>query len=286
MNTYRMLAMLLMVWACNSKEAFAQKHLPQNGQFFVYWGYNRSWFADSDIHVYGEGYDITAYQLKAKDRPSPLSIDYINPAKLSIPQFNFRLGYQINDRFSISLGTDHMKYVVVQDQIANISGIITPDFSEKYQGTYLNTPQKITKDFLRYEHTNGLNYISVDGEYLQPISHFGKRKGRISWNFGLGGFVLLPKSDIQVAAKGADNRYHIAGYAISFKTGPRIDYGRFFLSSELKPGYATMPDILINNDAIDRASQNIAFLQYYIVLGYKFRLFETKKINENKPVIH
>ena len=275
-----MLAMLLMVWACNSKEAFSQKHLPQKGQFFVYWGYNRSWFADSDIHVYGEGYDFTAYQLKAKDRPSPVNIDYINPTKLSIPQFNFRLGYQINDRFSVSIGSDHMKYVVVQDQIANISGIIKPEFSEKYQGTYLNTPQKITKDFLRYEHTNGLNYITVEGEYLQPIVHFAKHKGRISWNFGFGGFVLLPKSDIQVATKGADNRYHIAGYAISGKTGPRIDYGRFFLSSELKPGYATMPDILINNDAIDRASQNIAFLQYYIVLGYKFRLFKSKPIIE------
>ena len=277
-----MLAMLLMVWACNSKEALAQKHLPQKGQFFVYWGYNRAWFADSDIHVYGEGYDFTAYQLKAKDRPSPVSLDYINPATLSIPQFNFRLGYQISDRFSISVGTDHMKYVVVQDQIANVSGIIEPDFSEKYQGTYLNTPQKITKDFLRYEHTNGLNYITVEGEYLQPIVHFAKRKGKISWNFGLGGFVLLPKSDIQVATKGADNRYHVAGYAISGKTGPRIDYGRFFLSSELKPGYATMPDILINNDAIDRASQNIAFLQYYIVLGYKFRLFKSNEIAEPK----
>ena len=275
-----MLAMLLMVWASKSKEAIAQKHLPQKGQFFVYWGYNRSWFADSDIHVYGEGYDFTAYQLKAKDRPSPLNLDYINPTKLSIPQFNFRLGYQINDRFTVSIGSDHMKYVVVQDQIASTSGIIKPEFSEKYQGTYLNTPQKITKDFLRYEHTNGLNYITVEGEYLQPITHFAKRKGKISWNFGLGGFVLLPKSDIQVATKGADNRYHIAGYAISGKTGPRIDYGRFFLSSELKPGYATMPDILINNDAIDRASQNIAFLQYYIVLGYKFRLFKSKEINE------
>jgi hypothetical protein len=281
-RTNKLLALLIMMVAGFANNCISQNHLPQKGQFFVYWGYNRAWFADSDIHVYGAGYDLTAYQLKAKDRPSPVSLDYINPSTISIPQFNFRFGYQINDRFSISVGTDHMKYIVIQDQIANISGIIRPEFSEKYQGTYLNTPQKITKDFLRYEHTNGLNYITVEGEYLQPIAHFAKRKGKISWNFGLGGFVLLPKSDIQVATKGADNRYHIAGYAISGKTGPRIDYGRFFLSSELKPGYATMPDILINNDAIDRASQNIAFLQYYIVLGYKFRLFKSKTIEENK----
>jgi hypothetical protein len=43
-----------------------------------------------------------------------------------------------------------------------------------------------------------------------------------------------------------------------------------------------MPDILINNDAIDRATQDIAFLQYYIVLGYKFRLFKSEAVVENK----
>jgi len=272
----------MMMFAGFANDCISQNHLPQKGQFFVYWGYNRAWFADSDIHVYGEGYDFTAYQLKAEDRPSPLNWDYVKPSTISIPQFNFRAGYQINDRFSLTLGTDHMKYIVIQDQIANISGIIRPEFSEKYQGSYLNTPQKITNDFLRYEHTNGLNFITLEAEYLLPITHFAKRKGRISWNFGGGGFVLLPKSDIQVATKGADNRYHIAGYAISAKTGPRVDYGRFFLSSEFKPGYATMPDILINNDAIDRATQDIAFLQYYIVLGYKFRLFKSKPAIENK----
>jgi hypothetical protein len=36
-------------------------------------------------------------------------------------QTNFKLGYFINDHYSIALGADHMKYVVTQDQTANIT---------------------------------------------------------------------------------------------------------------------------------------------------------------------
>jgi hypothetical protein len=43
---------------------------------------------------------------------------------MTIPQTNFKLGYFINDHYSIALGADHMKYVVTQDQTGNITGTI------------------------------------------------------------------------------------------------------------------------------------------------------------------
>jgi hypothetical protein len=42
--------------------------------------------------------------------------------KMTIPQTNFRIGYFINDHY-IALGVDHMKYVMAQNQVANITGI-------------------------------------------------------------------------------------------------------------------------------------------------------------------
>jgi hypothetical protein len=41
---------------------------------------------------------------------------------MTIPQTNFKLGYFINDHYSIALGADHMKYVVTQDQTAILPG--------------------------------------------------------------------------------------------------------------------------------------------------------------------
>jgi hypothetical protein len=39
------------------------------------------------------------------------SCDYINPAKMTIPQTNFKLGYFITDHYSIALYADHTEIV-------------------------------------------------------------------------------------------------------------------------------------------------------------------------------
>jgi hypothetical protein len=72
---------------------------------------------------------------------------------MTIPQTNFKLGYFINDHYSIALGADHMKYVVTQDQTAILLTIVggTP-----YDGVYNNSPIVLTEAFLRFEHTDGL----------------------------------------------------------------------------------------------------------------------------------
>lgn len=65
----------------------------KKGAMFVYWGWNRAAFTNSDIRFKGADYNFTLENVVAHDRPSPLSLDYINPGTISIPQFNFRLGY-------------------------------------------------------------------------------------------------------------------------------------------------------------------------------------------------
>jgi len=99
------------------------------GKIFFHWGYNFSSYAKSDIHFTGPGYDFTIHDVKASDRPTKLSMTYINPAKLTIPQFNFHFGYFIKDNYSISIGWDHMKYVVDIPQTVRISGYINEEIS-------------------------------------------------------------------------------------------------------------------------------------------------------------
>lgn len=47
---------------------------------------------------------------------------YINPAKWPIPRLNFRAGYFISGKYSISLGWDHMKYVAADIQTVKMQG--------------------------------------------------------------------------------------------------------------------------------------------------------------------
>lgn len=48
--------------------------------------------------------------MAAKDKPKSYHIDYLNRARMTIPQTNLRLGYFINDHYAITIRFDHMRY--------------------------------------------------------------------------------------------------------------------------------------------------------------------------------
>ncbi len=247
-----------------------QKNLRK--KFFFYWGYNRAIFTRSDIHLSGANYDFTVFDVKAHDRPSPFSIrEYFGITSWSVPQYNYRIGYYINDRVSFSFGQDHMKYVMDRNQTATVSGVVSSAASEKYAGEYLEAPTKITPDFLTFEHTDGLNLFSLEIEYTLPLFSFFDNKLRIDLNGGAGGIWMVPRTDVRVFGYGLNNEYHLAGYSMTAKAGPQIQFFKhYFLRAQTRVGYITLPDILIHNEAPDRADQNFSFMEWYVVAGLLF----------------
>ena len=78
--------------------------LSKKGQMFVFFGWNRAAFSNSDIRFTGNGYDFQLNNVSAQDRPTKFGIVYINPGWFTVVQYNFRAGYFIKDNYSISLG--------------------------------------------------------------------------------------------------------------------------------------------------------------------------------------
>jgi hypothetical protein len=68
-------------------------------------GGNRESYSKSDVTFRGKDYNYRKYG--CYDKPKGWHVDYINPVKMTIPQTNFRIGYFINDHYSI-LGVDHI----------------------------------------------------------------------------------------------------------------------------------------------------------------------------------
>ena len=118
------------------------------GKFFVSWGGNRETYSKSDITFKGISYDFTINDATAHDKPKGWHIDYINPGRMTIPQTNFRIGYFVNDHYSVAIGVDHMKYVMRNDQAVTINGNINTggDFDGTYNNDeYAKFNQEITK---------------------------------------------------------------------------------------------------------------------------------------------
>ena len=249
-----------------NKPAFARE-----GTYFFYWGYNRSWYANSDIHFISEHCDFTLYDVRAKDRQSNFNLS--NYFLMStIPQFNARLGYFIKDHWAISLGYDHMKYVMVSGQIVTIKGRIdTIETQKEYAGIYTGEKIRLSPYFLSYEHTNGLNYFSFDGEYSGNIWSSDIHNRSIAYSTGLSLGILCPRSDVDVFNIDGENKFHVAGFGYNLIANIRFQMNKhFFISWQNRIGTIVMNDVLIFDNF--KARQTFSFYQAAVLFGFSSRL--------------
>jgi hypothetical protein len=256
---------------------FSKKNKVTNkGKFFAYWGWNWASYTDSNIRFKGDNYDFTLQNVKSHDTPSAFTFKkYFGITNITKPQTNARIGYFFKENYTISIGVDHMKYVVNNDQFVNIDGSISIG-NTKYDGVYTGQQIQLTEDFLRLEHTDGLNYINTQLYRFDDISSwFGldSESFQINITEGIGAGILFPKTDTTLLGQERHDDYHVSGYGLSAGFGLNITFLKhFFIQADLKGGYINMQNVKISTNAADSASQDFFFLQNNILIGGKFRL--------------
>ncbi|RLD19237.1 MAG: hypothetical protein DRI71_12115 [Bacteroidetes bacterium] len=250
---------------------------PENkGKLYVLWGWNWGYYSKSDIHFTGTNYDFELKDVKAQDRQTPFSFeDYFGITSITIPQTNFRIGYYINDNLNIAVGVDHMKYFMINDQTVKINGYIDQT-GTIYDGVYSNDDILLTTDFLSYEHSDGLNYINAEINYVKDIlSWVGnpKEKLQVYVTGGVSAGFLLPKTNSQLMGRERHDDFNVAGYGMALKAGVNITfYKYFFVQSELKGGFINMPNVRTTHDKSDGASQHFFYLMPDILIGVVFKI--------------
>lgn len=245
----------------------------KKGQMIFSWGYNRSWYSKSDIQFEGDGYKFTLQDVKARDRQSPLNWDpYFKINQLTIPQYNIRLGYFLNDRYSLTIGWDHMKYVMVQDQTSSINGTIQ-EVDSSYNGVYYDQDLILSSDFLTFEHTDGLNYANLELRRYDTLQN--KKLIDLYFVSGVGGGLLYPRTNVRLMNLGRADQWHLSGFGASMVSGINLTfYDKYFIQTEMKLGYIHMSDILTTYRESDRAQQRFFFSQWNVVFG--IRLLQSK----------
>lgn len=248
-------------------------------ELFVGWGWNRASFTNSDIHFTGDGYDFTLLDVKAKDRQTEFKAEtYFGLKTMTIPQTNLRVGYFLNDHFAITGGVDHMKYVMTQNQTVEFEGEIG---DTSYNSIITGNEIVLQENFLRFEHTDGLNYINAELEYHQGI--FSSNPFLLKAYGGAGLGALMPKSNVTLMKYPRNDEFHLAGYGLSAKFGMEFIFWRhFFIRFEYKTGFINMPDIVTRKASIDdRASQHFFFAQRNGMFGFTLPLH--KKVKPELP---
>ncbi len=248
------------------------------GNFFVFWGYNRSAYAKSTIQVKGDTYNYTLYDMPAQDMPEKVTVkNYLDPGYFTVPQFNARAGFYITNKYLVSAGWDHMKYKTQNGVTVKITGTIDKEASERYAGTYNNDLITVYHDSLvKIEHSDGLNVIQLNLERHDLLLVNPKENLGLTTILGAGINFPMPWTNATVFGVRNDDRPHFTGFGFSIFGGIKfLFFKRIFIQGLLQTGYLHMPGIVITpKGGTERASQNIGYLQGMVVLGYSFRLFK------------
>jgi len=271
---------LLAVNLLTAQKKAAITNASNKGQFFFSWGGNRATFSKSNINFKGDNYNFSINNVTAKDKPQGWHIDYITPHRLTIPQTNAKIGYFISNKYAISLGLDHMKYVLNRNKNRTINGFINLPDQEPgslYNGVYNNETLFISENLVKFEHTDGLNFVYTEFSRHDDISKYIGLKNsnifKITISEGVSGGILIPRTNTTLLAKKRHDQFHLSGYGLSIRTGLTLTFFKhFFMQLDLKGGYINMNNIRTTNSSTDKASQSFTYIQRVVAFGGVFKI--------------
>lgn len=250
----------------------------KKGRMYVYWGWNRGLYTSSNITLNGADYHMKLYGVKAHDRVTTPVFNYNDYFKLSsitIPQTNVRVGYFFKDNWNLSLGVDHMKYVMDNNRTVRAKGTIERE--GRFRGTYDNNIL-LEEDFLTFEHTDGLNYVNTEIERYTLLRRLSHRHLSIGVLLGGGAGVLVPKTNAKFLDYERNDRFHLSGFGVSVKAGVDLNvFKNLNVKFEMKEGYINMPDIILHKKGVNgKAKQAFWFTEFTGTIGVNFGVLKSK----------
>lgn len=248
---------------------------------YLQWGYNTEWFTKSNISVtMSNGDKFKLHNAKAHDKPD---LKYIlkAPLDISIPQYNYRIGYYLNQdkTRAIELNFDHIKYVVTDGQDVHVTGTINEKAIDENR---VMDP----KTFMHLEHTDGgnllhLNYVMQNSFWNRsttakrgagmPIATFIRK---------IGAGINIPRTDFTYMGDRLNNKFHIAGYNVSAEAGARLyALPRLFLEGTAKTGYVRYVNALANTTTStgNRVHHGFGYFEVILMVGYDINWGGKKK---------
>lgn len=237
---------------------------------YLQWGYNTEWYTRSTIHFkLSNGDNFTLVNARAHDKPD-LDQIYKNAKDISIPQYNYRIGFYLNAKHTkaIELNFDHIKYVVTDGQNVHVTGTID---GVKADGDSILNPDT----FLHFEHTDGGNLLHIN--FVQQktlLMNSSKTRPLINFIWKAGAGINIPRTDFTYRGDGFNNDFHVAGYNLAAEGGARFYISkRFFLEGTAKTGYAHYINALANTTALkgNRAHHGFGYFEMIGLFGYDFK---------------
>ena len=246
----------------------AKKKKHRTGSIYFSWGYNSEWYTRSTVHVtqreLQNDYDLV--QVKAHDHKG-WNEKSIFKQPITIPQYNYRLGYYFNDKqdLAFEINFDHTKYIIADNQQIRVKGIRN------------NAP--VDQDILFSENNgfyyflnNGANFLLFNIVKRYGLYHTPDRSIAIDLTGKAGIGPVIPHVENKLFGATNDMGFQLGGWNTGLETALRVTVMKYgFLEFSQKVDYARYSHLKV---ASGTAKQN--FGTYELILSAGFILPTTK----------
>jgi hypothetical protein len=262
MKLWKYLAIVAIMF--NGIHALAQKK-ERKGEFYFSWGYNKEWYTNTNVSISQPslGNNFTFRNTKLEDHPG--WDDALFTKEISIPQYNYRIGYFIDkDKdLAIEINFDHTKALFLDNQTVHMVGT--------YNGRAIDSSFIFSKNGTGssrnyYYLNNGANFL---------LFNIVKRKKfkKLSTNYfdfdglakvGIG--PVIPHVENSLFGVKNDQLFQFGGWNTGIEYALRSTFKKsLFLEFSGKLDYAYYYNLKVNQGT---AKQGFGTLEFILNLGY------------------
>ncbi|MCD6012252.1 MAG: hypothetical protein K0Q79_2114 [Flavipsychrobacter sp.] len=237
-----------------------KKH--RQGSLYFSWGYNKEWYTRSNVHVKQseQGNDYKLMNVKSHDNPGWNEKGSIFAKQLTIPQYNYRLGYYFNEKqdLAIEINFDHTKHIIQDGQNVRMKGT--------FNGNAVDSN-------VTFSHANGCYYYLNNGAnffLINIVKRWGLYSSRkypfrvdFTGKFGIG--PVVPHVENSFFGQRNDPHFQLGGWNTGIETALRATITRFaYLEFAQKVDYARYSNLKIYNGT---ARQSFGTYELILSLG-------------------
>lgn len=247
-----------------SQDAPKKKKIVNNGSFYINWGYNREWYTKSDIHISQPSLNnkYTFEHVNSHDHAG--WTDHLLKKALTIPQYNYRIGYFFNEdqTWGLEINFDHTKYVVTQDQLVHVKGTIN--------GREVDTTVNTANYVLNYQLNNGANFLELNLVRKLKLFDLFKSNFRFDALLKAGAGPVIPHVENTIFGKANKPHFQFGGWNVDADVSLRATFFKHvFFEYANKVVYARYSGLRIYEGT---AKQAFGCYETFLVLGITFKL--------------
>ncbi len=239
-----------------------KKKQERKGELYFSWGYNKEWYTTSNVQVDQPelGNHYTFNHISGHDHPGWDQGVLDQP--ISIPQYNYRLGYIFNRKkgLGIEINFDHTKFIF-EDQNARISGVMN------------NKPIDSTVAFnsdngFYYYLNNGANFLLIN--FVKRWDIYASRDEKLKIDFlgkaGIG--PVIPHVENSFFGQANQPHFQFGGWNMGVEAALRVSFFKYvYLEYASKYDYARYSGLQIYKG---NAKQSFGTYEMILSLGFNF----------------